>query len=322
MSTIGAPRTLPPGIYVATLTFFDATTEELDIPTLQKHVIRLVISGVDGIVTLGSNGEAPHLSRAERQTVTREVRKTLDRAGFNKIPIIAGASDASVRGTLYLCEDAAKAGADAVLVLPPSYFTGAMSPKVILQFYHDVADRSPLPLLIYSFPAVSSGIAMDSDLIIKISAHPNIIGTKFTCGDTGKLARVAAVMPTKTPKQQTNEYIVLGGLADFTLQTFVAGGSGCIAGGGNLMPKLCKAVYNAFREGDLDSAMRLQASLALGDWPHTRSGIGGTKAVLTSQFGYGGRPRRPLVPLTETAVASLNAEMAPVIETEKGLPTP
>lgn len=61
-----------------------------------------------------------------------------------------------------------------------------MSPPVILQFYHDVADHSPLPLLIYSFPAVSSGITMDSDLIIKISSHPNIIGTKFTCWETGR----------------------------------------------------------------------------------------------------------------------------------------
>lgn len=77
-------------------------TEELDIPTLQKHLTRLVAPGVDAIVTLGSNSEATHLSRVERQTVTREVRKTLDQAEFNQTPIITGASAASVRGTVEL----------------------------------------------------------------------------------------------------------------------------------------------------------------------------------------------------------------------------
>lgn len=98
-------------------------------------------------------------------------------------------------------------------------------------------------------------------------------------------------------------------------------GSGSIAGGGNVIPKLCKAVYEAFRAGELEEAMSLQAALSLGDWPHTRSGIGGTKAVLESRFGYGGRPWRPLAGLNETAVTSLNAEMLSVMALDKRLCT-
>lgn len=303
-------RKLTPGVYVATLTFFDEKTEELDLTTLHKHILRLAEAKIDGIVTMGSNGEAPHLSREERIIITKEVRSTLDGAGFSSLPIISGASDASVRGTVNLCRDAAAAGADAVLVLPPSYFVGAMSRRSIVQFYHDVAAESPVPLLVYSFPAVSGGIAMDSDLIIEISTHPNVVGTKFTCGDTGKLARVAAAKsPNKPDSINESGYLVFGGLADFGLQALVAGASGFIAGGANILPKTCKQLYDAFKHGKFNEAMKLQAELSEADWYHTNGGIAGTKCVLEKYMGYGGYPRRPLSGLAPEESASLDRKM-------------
>ena len=102
-------------------------------------------------------------------------------------------------------------------------------------------------------------------------------------------------------------YWAFGGLADFTLQALVAGGAGVIAGGANVAPKAVVKVYELFRQGKLDEAMKLQSLLAEGDWIHTVAGIGGTKAVLQHYFSYGGVPRLPLIgPPAETIDALMH----------------
>ncbi|KIW30208.1 uncharacterized protein PV07_05967 [Cladophialophora immunda] len=289
---------LPVGALAAIPTFFHPQTEDLDLPSLRTHVKMLAEAGIAGLVVLGSNGEAPHLSRDERVTVTSTVRQTLQDAGLAHIPIIVGASDASVKGTVALCRDALRAGGDFVLVLPPSYFRGAMSRETITDFYTRVADETPLPLLVYSFPAVSAGIEMDSDLIISVSRHPNVVGAKFTCGDTGKLARVARAMDAMTPNTTDpgsgSGYVCYGGLLDFGLMALVAGGSGFIAGGANILPRASVRLCENFRAKEFEKAMELQSILSASDWPHTSAGIAGTKYILERVHGYGGGPRLPL----------------------------
>ncbi|OQV08528.1 hypothetical protein CLAIMM_12786 [Cladophialophora immunda] len=315
-------RPLLAGPLAAIPTFFKVDTEDVDHDSIGVHAVRLVKNGIVGIVTVGSNGEAPHLSREERSAVTETTRKALDGAGFGQIPIIVGASDASVRGTLSLIRDAAKAGADYVLVLPPSYFRGAMTGTVIADFYGRVADSSSLPLLVYSFPAVVAGIEMDSDLITMISRHPNVVGTKFTCGDTGKLARVARAMDAMTPHATNSGYVCYGGLADFGLMALVAGGSGFIAGGANIFPKTCAQLCEAFKSRDLPKAMELQRLLSAGDWPHTAAGVAGTKGVLQRLHGYGGVPRLPLQPLSASQLSSIINLTMEVVKVEDNLEPP
>ncbi|KAJ9149363.1 hypothetical protein NKR23_g4280 [Pleurostoma richardsiae] len=195
-----------------------------------------------------------------------------------------------------------------------------MTPDAIYDFFMEVAEGSPLPVVLYSFPAVTAGIEMDSDLLIRISkAHPNIIGTKFTCGDTGKLARVARSMDTKTPSQPGKSYWAVAGLADFALQGLVAGASGVVAGGANVLPKTCVRVYELFRQGRFDEAMKAQSLLSEGDWPHTGAGIGATKAVLQQVYGYGGHGRSPLRRLSSKTAESIVAHMKDVLAFESTL---
>lgn len=312
-------RPLPPGPLAAIPTFFETQTQDVDSSAIRAHVTMLAKAGISGLVTMGSNGEAPHLNREERISVTETTRTALDDAGFKQIPIIMGASGQSVRGTLELCQDAAKAGADYVLVLPPSYFRGAMNNGVIADFYKHVADGSPLPLLVYSFPAVVAGIEMDSDLIISISQHPNIVGTKFTCGDTGKLSRVASAMNGLTIHANNSGYVCYGGLADFALMALVGGGSGFIAGGANVMPKACVKLCQLFKSREIEQAMESQKVLSAGDWPHTAAGIAGTKHVLQTIYGYGGVPRLPLQPLSTETASALDKKMHETIQFETSL---
>jgi L-threo-3-deoxy-hexylosonate aldolase len=312
-------RALLPGIYAPTMTFFDPETEELDIPAIKKHAVRLAESGLVGLVTMGSNGEAVHLSSEEKIAVTKATREALDSAGFTQIPIIVGATEGSVRGTINLIKESEKAGGEYVLLLPPSYFRGLMDEEAIYNYFIEVASGSPLPIIIYNYPGAVAGIDLDSDLLIRIAKHPNIAGTKFTCGNTGKLTRVALATDAKTPFKDGSGYMAFGGMCDFTAQTLVSGGSGIIAGGANVMPKVCVKVWDLYTEGKREEAFELQKVLSKGDWVLTKAAIAGTKSAIQSYFGYGGHPRRPLKRLDEVRVNGIRDGIAEVMKVEKSL---
>lgn len=308
---------LVPGAYAATLTFFN-DDELIDVESLRTHITRLARAGLSGIVVLGSNGEAAHLSEDEKYVVISTVRQVLNDTGFGQMPVIAGASAQSARECIRLCKDSARAGASHVLVLPPSYYKAAMTPDVICGFYEKVADNSPLPVIIYSFPAVAGDINLSSDIILKISKHPNVVGTKFTCGDCGKLARVAREMDASTPGH-LNNYWAVAGLADIVLPALVAGGSGVIAGGANLAPRLCVKIVELFQKGAWWDAMRYQSVLSEGDWMHTAAGIGATKALAQHHFHYGGAPRHPLQSPSKDVLEALVASASEMMEVEASL---
>lgn len=314
-----ARRSLPVGIYAPTMTFFDPETEDVDIPTIKKHAQRLIRDGLVGLVTMGSNGEAVHCTREEKLAVTKATREALDEAGFTSTPIILGATEGSVRGTVELSKLAAEAGADYTLLLPPSYYRAQTDEESIVDYFTAVADASPLPVIIYNYPGAVSGIDLDSDVLIKLGQHPNIVGTKFTCGNTGKLTRVALGTNAKTPFQEGSGYMAFGGMCDFTLQTLASGGSGIIAGGANVMPKVCARVWNLYAEGKEDEAQALQKILSRGDWPLTKAAIAGTKQAIQMHFGYGGYPRRPLKRLDEARLKAIEEGIREVMEIEKSL---
>lgn len=332
-----SPTPLRPGVYAPTMTFFDPKTEELDVPSIRRHAVRLAKAGLVGLVTMGSNGEAVHLTRQERATVTRETRSALDEAGFKNVPVIAGASENSIRGTIELCQEVAAAGGEYALIVPPSYYRGAVgNDETLYDFFTTVADSSPVPLILYNYPGAVAGIDMDSDLIIRISEHPNIVGTKFTCANTGKLTRVATALgaitppsplapaqraaPTVSKPNAVHPYVAFGGIADFSLQTLVSGGSAILAGGANVIPRLCVRIFNLWTEGRLAEAMQAQEQLSTADWVLTKAAIPGTKSAIQSYYGYGGFPRRPLVRLSEAQAQEIANKIKGAVEVELSLP--
>lgn len=288
-------RPLIPGMYVPTVCFFDPVTEDLDLDTIASHAVRLAKAGVAGVATQGSNGEAVHLTHSERQLVTSTTRKALRDAGYSHLPIIVGCGAQSTRETIQYCREAYEAGGDYALVLPPSYYTGLFAPnsKSVLDFFTTVADASPIPLIIYNYPGAVSGMDLSSDIIIKLAKHDNIVGVKLTCGNTGKLNRIAAATRSKSDNS-TPSFLVLGGSADFLLQTLIAGGHGILAGLGNLAPKACIKAMSLYRSGSVVAAQAMQEVIARGDWAAIQGGIVSTKAGMQGCLGYGGFARSPL----------------------------
>ena len=103
-----------------------------------------------GLVLCGSMGEAHHLEPSERVLLIRTARQALDAAGLGHVPIIAGTGGGSTRETIRLTRQAADAGADYCLVIASGYFAGALDYPALKAFFVEVADTSPIPVMIYN----------------------------------------------------------------------------------------------------------------------------------------------------------------------------
>lgn len=175
---------------------------------------------------------------------------------------------------------------------------GAMSKPNIKAFFTDVANESPIPILLYNFPAVTQGIDLDSDTILSLSTHPKIVGCKLTCGNVGKLQRITT--PTTNSLHATtvkfpSTFATFAGKSDFYLHGLVAGSSGVIAALANLTPKLHVKLLELYKTGDLKGAQEIQILLSEADFCLQGLGVAGVKGALDRYYGYGsGRSRRPL----------------------------
>jgi 4-hydroxy-2-oxoglutarate aldolase len=152
---------------------------------LEHNVEHYSRTPVAGIVTLGSTGEAILLSDQER----RDVLKTACAAAAPHKVLIAGTGVESAIETLRLTEYAAELGYDVAMVRTPHYYKKQMLPANLLAFYRTVADRSPIPVLLYNFPGCT-GYDLPVEIVTALSEHPNIIGIKESGGDVDKVRRM------------------------------------------------------------------------------------------------------------------------------------
>ena len=178
------------GVFVPIPSFFKPETEDLDLEALEKHVKYMCNTGIAGIIFMGSTGEAVHLSDEERITSITKGREFIQKYDPS-VKVLAGCGTQSARGTIKLAKDAAQAGAEYVLVLPPSYYKPSMTSDALYEFFKRVADESPVPVVIYNYPGVTQGVDVDVETIVKLAKHPNIVGIKGTDGNIGKVGYVA-----------------------------------------------------------------------------------------------------------------------------------
>jgi 4-hydroxy-2-oxoglutarate aldolase len=307
------------GIYPPAVTFFDPETDTL-LPEQQAQYYKYLAStGLTGLVILGTNAETFMLTRDERAALLKIARKSVPE-GY---PIIAGVGGHSTAQVLEFINDAYEAGANYALVLPCAYFGKQTTPQVVNNFYNTVAKKSPLPILIYNFPAVCNGLDLDSDQITAIAqANPNVVGVKLTCASVGKITRLAA---TFTPER----FAVFGGQSDFLVGGLASGSAGCIAAFANIFPKTLVKIFNLYKMGKHDQALALQRIAAHAENP-TKAGIATTKYAV-SQFSAvaagveGGdkaklekllRPRQPYEEPTEAVKTKIQEVMKAINEVE------
>jgi 4-hydroxy-2-oxoglutarate aldolase len=271
-----------PGIYPPIVTPFK--NDEVDYAGLRHNVERWMGTGLRGLLALGSNGEAASVDEDEAGRIVATVRDGVPRDRV----LLVGTGRQSTRATIAATKRAAKAGADAVLVLTPFYFKAQMTPDALTDHYRGVADESPVPVLLYNFTNVT-GLNLTPDAVAALSAHPNIVGLKDSNGDIAQVAGVVARVPAG--------FTVLVGSAATLYPAMVMGAAGGIVAVANVVPDVCARLYDLVRAGKHDEARVLQRRLTpLANAVTSEYGIAGLKVAMELAGYVGGEVRRPLRP--------------------------
>lgn len=174
------------GIFAAVTTPF-YPDETIYFRKIEANMARYSRSLLAGMIVLGSTGEAVELNDAE----TRDVLRASVQAAEPEKVLIAGVGRESVKGTVELAEVAADLQYDAVLVRPPSYYAGQMSSAAVLHYFRSIADRSPLPVVLYNIPKCVP-YQIPIELIAELAQHPNIIGIKDSSGSVDRIRDTVA----------------------------------------------------------------------------------------------------------------------------------
>lgn len=231
------------------VTPFDAA-DALDLPAAGRLTGWLIDGGVHGIMTTGGTGEFPHLDRAERFELTREVAEV----AAGRVPVIAGTAACSTREVLLLCDDAARAGADAVIIVPPYYFP--LPENAIAAFFASVADRSALPVFVYNNP-LYTGNGMRPALIADILEHPHVVGLKQSSSDLGQLVEV--IHKVRSERQLTRS--IFTGIDSQFAAAMAIGADGIFSTAAGLVPQLMASLFALGSGEKMAAAAQLQMEL-------------------------------------------------------------
>jgi dihydrodipicolinate synthase/N-acetylneuraminate lyase len=234
-----------PGIIPAVTTPFDASGA-IDFDALERNLGALLDAGVHGFVANGTMGEAGSLSSAER----RGVIETVVGVAAGRVPVIVGASAITPAAASAHATDAAAAGADVIMLLPPLGYRG--DEREIVAFYRAVGESVELPLMAYNNPE-ASGTDMPAALIARLAAEvEQLVAVKECSGDARRIAALLNAAP---------DLEVLVGGDDWALEGLCAGATGWVSGVADCAPAECVELYDACRAADLARARAVYGRL-------------------------------------------------------------
>ncbi|HEX6188566.1 MAG TPA: dihydrodipicolinate synthase family protein [Pyrinomonadaceae bacterium] len=267
--------------------------EDVDIAALKANINRWNTTGIAGYVVLGSTGERVNLDEREYLQLIETTRAAVPES----MTFIAGAGQQSTRGTIAEIESAAKAGAEAALVITPHFYRPAITQQTLFEYYSAVADGVSIPVVLYSMPDLT-GIKIEPETAARLSEHPNIIGIKDSSNDVAKLR--------ETVQMTAEDFTVVIGNGTVFYEALQAGAIGGILAVGCVVPALCLQIYRAVKAGENDRATSLQEKLTPLARAVTRTyGVAGLKAAMDMAGYVGGGVRAPLQPATEEARAEI-----------------
>ncbi|MGX4726465.1 dihydrodipicolinate synthase family protein [Pseudomonas corrugata] len=280
------------GIIGYTITPFSADGQGLDLDALGQSIDRLIDSGVHAIAPLGSTGEGAYLSDAEWDQVSEfSIARVAGR-----VPTVVSVSDLTTAKAVRRARFAQAKGADAVMVLPASYWK--LSEAEILAHYQAIGASIDLPIMLYNNPA-TSGIDMSVELILRIfNAVANVTMVKESTGDIQRMHKLQLLGEGQVP--------FYNGCNPLALEAFAAGAKGWCTAAPNLIPQLNLDLYDAVLANDLSRARALfYRQLPLLDFI-LKGGLPATiKAGLCSLGLKVGDPRLPVFPLDEARISQL-----------------
>jgi len=254
----------------------------IDTAALRLNIQNWRVSGIAGFIALGSTGERAHLDEGEYLEVIEAARSEVPA----NLSFIVGSGQHSTLKTIAEIRTAAHAGADAVLVLTPYYYRPAITQEVLVDHYRAVADASPVPVILYSMPALT-GVKIAPETAASLSEHENVIGLKDSSNDLKEFE--------STVKLCRSDFAVMTGNGTVLREALLDGARGGILAVGCVVPDICLEIFQATRVGDDSRADSLQEKLTpLAAAVTTKYGIGGLKAAMDMNGYRGGAVRAPL----------------------------
>jgi dihydrodipicolinate synthase/N-acetylneuraminate lyase len=263
-----------------------------DVNALTAHLEWLAQGGLDGALILGTNGEFPSFSLAERKRVAEVAASS-----GSGLRLLLGVGSCSVEESKELATLAGSLGYEAVLCPPPFYFRAAPVGG-IADFFGQVLDASEVPVLLYHIPQVT-GVAIGDDLLDRLGDHERLAGVKDSSGSVDELDRLIGFFAL-------GSYLV--GSDRLVTRCLSSGGSGSISAAANVAPRLVQAVSRKpARQPELDAVRALLEEYGLG---------AAAKAVLRhlGLGDYGSRP--PMVGLSDKVADELVERLSPLIGDE------
>ncbi|CAA9889305.1 putative dihydrodipicolinate synthetase [Candidatus Methylobacter favarea] len=282
------------GIISYPITPFNAEDGGVDIKTLGRLIDRLIEDGSHAIAPLGSTGESAYLNVDEWY----EVAEASVAQVAKRVPVVVGISDLTTQNAVRRAKFAETVGADAVMVLPISYWK--LSEREIFRHYAAICEAISIPVMVYNNPA-TSGIDMTPELIVRmVKEIDNVTMVKESSGDIQRMHRLFHLSNGEIP--------FYNGSNPLALEAFAAGATGWCTAAPNLIPEWTLRLYEASEAGDLKQArevfykqLPLLQFILKGGLPTT------IKAGLKLQGFEAGAPRKPLLPLDSAGQNELAA---------------
>ena len=258
----------------------------LDSATTRILVDFLIDGGIDGLLPLGTSGEFALLSDSERREITNVV---VDQAN-GRVPVVVGVSDTSIEKILQYSRYAKDAGADAIIAVPPYYFT--TTNEGLYQFYKKLSEDTGMPLMIYNIPEWTHCL-VPSDIVKRLADEKLVVGMKYT--------EYNFLTLLKFHQETKGKIAIFTGSDALAYSNLEFGGSGAVIGISNVAPRESAKIFDAFKSGNLLKARESQMKLL----PVIEAiGIGKFPAGLKEAMKLVGIPvgevKPPLLPLTGT----------------------
>lgn len=279
------------GIIAYPITPFDEN-EKVDIILYKQLLERLIVSGSHAVAPLGSTGVMPYLNDEEKEAITEATVSQVR----ERVPILVGVSNLTTEKTIYHAKFAEKAGADAVMIIPMSYWK--LSDDEIVKHYDAVAKQISIPIMAYNNPA-TAGVDMSPSLLKRLLEIPNVTMIKESTGDVQRMHYL---------KKELGDVAFYNGSNPLALAAFAAGAKGWCTAAPNLIPELNIALYNAIQKNDLQEAQKLfYQQINLLRFIVEKGLPRAIKSGLHIQGIEGGQLRKPLQSLTEKEITELSS---------------
>lgn len=280
------------GVFAPIPTPFDRNGQ-IDEPRFRLACARWAASQLNGVVVLGSTGEAVLLDEDESDRVVAIARDVWpsDRR------FIVGTGRESTVATVHATRRAAVLGADAVLVRTPGFYKSQMNTEAFVRHYRAVADASPVPVLLYNFTAVT-GVNLLPAAVSELARHSNVVGVKESGGDIAQIAEFV--------KGSRADFNILAGSSTTFYSALGVGAAGGILALACVLPDACRRLFDLTQAAKYQEASALQERLlGIAKLVGSMHGIAGLKAALKLVGCDVGEPRSPLAPVSDATVAVL-----------------